>query len=149
MLYNFRNMKLNQQGSVIAKYNYLIAAILVLAAVSWPYVQEKYDEWVYQREAKQFFELIQEKQLKYSLTNNRYLPFKFQNNEKELKALGLNLKKAKYYDFGVVEVDNQTIHIIAQLKPKVIKRWYLILTGPKTKLELVYEKKAGKPGRIL
>ena len=147
MLHNFRTMNLNQKGSIIAKYNYLIAAILVLAAVSWPYVQKKTDEWVYQREAKQFFELIQEKQLKYSLINNRYLPFKFQNNEKELNALDLNLKKAKYYDFGVIEIDNQTFHIIAQLKPKVIKRWYLI--GSKTKLELVYEKKAGKPGRIL
>ena len=147
MLYNFRNIKLNQQGSVIAKYNYLIAAILVLAAVSWPYVQKKVDEWFYQPEAKQFFELIQEKQLKYSLTNNKYLSFKFQNNEKELNELDLNLNKAKYYDFGVIEVDNQTIHIIAQLKPKVLKRWYLI--GPKTRLELVYEKKAGKPGRIL
>ncbi len=147
MLYNFRNIKLDQQGSVIAKYNFLIAAILVLAVVSWPYVQGKVDTWVYQREAKKFFELIQEKQLKYSLTNNRYRPFEFQNNEKELKELDLNLKKAKYYDFGVIEVDNQTFHIIAQLKPKVIKRWYLI--GSKTKLELVYEKQAGKTGRIL
>ena len=147
MLYNLRDIKLDSKGSVIAKYNYLIAAILVLSVVSWPYVQEKVDTWVYQGEAKEFFELIQEKQLKYSLTNNRYLPFKFQNNEKELNALGLNLKKAKYYDFGVIEIDNQTFHIIAQLKSKVIKRWYLI--GSKTKLELVYEKKAGKPGRIL
>ena len=147
MLYNFRIMKLNQQGSVIAKYNYLIAAILVLVTVSWPYVQKKVDEWLYQPEAREFFERIQEKQLMYNLTNNRYLPFRFKSNGKELKALGLNLKDAKYYDFGVIEVDKQTFHIIAQLKPKIIKRWYLI--GPKTKLELVYEKKAGKPGRIL
>ena len=140
-------MKLNQKGSIIAKYNYLIAAILVLTAVSWPYVQKKLDEWLYQPEAREFFELIQEKQLMYNLTNNRYLPFKFKKNEKELKALDLNLKDAKYYDFGVIEVDKQTLHIIAQLKPKIIKRWYLI--GPKTKLELVYEKTAGKPGRIL
>lgn len=138
---------MNQRGSIIAKYNYLIAVILVLVAVSWPYVQKKVDEWLYQPEAKEFFDLIQEKQLMYSLANNRFLPFKFKNNEKELKELGLNLNKTKYYDFGVVEIDKQTFHVIAQLKPKIIKRWYLI--GPKTRLELVYEKKAGKPGRIL
>ena len=147
MSHKFRNVILNQQGSVIAKYNYFIAAILVLAAVLWPHVQEKVDEWIYQREAKQFFELIQEKQLRYSLANNRYLPFKFKNNEKELKELGLDLKKAKYYDFGVIETDKRTFRIIAQLKPKIIKQWYLI--GPKTRLELVYEKKTGEPGRIL
>ena len=139
-------IKLGQQGSGIARYNFFVAAILVLAAVSWPYVQKATD-WYYQREAKAFFKVIEEKEIQYSLKNNRYLSFEMQKNAKQLKELDLNLNKAKYYDYAVIEIDTETFHIIAQLRPKIIKKW--LLNGPNTKLALVYEKKVGKEGRIL
>ena len=138
-------IKLGQQGSGIARYNFFVAAILVLAAVSWPYVQKATD-WYYQREAKAFFKVIEEKEIQYSLKNNKYLPFGMQNNAIQLKELDLSLNKVKYYDYALIEIDNETFHIIAQLKPKIVKRWFL--NGPKTKLELIYEKKVGKTGRI-
>ena len=103
-------------------------------------------------ELKKMFETlktagIEEKEIKYSLKNNKFLAFGPRKNNKALKELDLDLTKAKYYDYAVVATDNESFHIIAQLRPKIIKQWFL--NGPNTKLELIYEKEVGKTGRIL
>ena len=51
------------------------------------------------------------------------------------------------YDYSVEERDEQTIRIIATLKPKIVAKWYL--HNPKAAMKLVYEQKTGAKGRLL
>jgi hypothetical protein len=135
---------LKQQGSVVASINMLIAAILVLGAAGWPYLQKAYHKY-HQREANAFFEGIEAKEIKYKNINNKYLPFDLKGSAQALKKLRLNPDDAGYYDFSVQIVDRQTFRIIAQLKPRIVRKWYL--HNPKAKFNLVYEKKEGEKGR--
>ena len=136
----------NDKGSVIASVNLLIAAILVLAAAGWPFVQRGCHAY-YHREAWAFFEKIEQKQISYKNVHGKYLPFPFLENSKALKKLKVNPQDAKYYTFRVEVPRTNTFRIIAALKPEILKKWYL--HNPKTKLRLVYEKKDKQKGRIV
>lgn len=137
---------MGQNGGVAAKYNFFISVVLVISAVCWPYMQ-KGVHWYYQREAKNFFNVIEKEEIRYKSVNNKYLPFGISNNAEQQKKLKINLAGAKYFDFSVVEKDTQTFLIIAQLKPNLVKRWYF--NGPKTKSQLIYEKTEHKRGGLV
>jgi hypothetical protein len=132
--------------STVTKANFVIAGLLVLLAVSWPFLQ-KGCHWYYQREAKAHFDKIAEAEIHYKLVNNKYLPFGLRNNSSQLEELELDLKDADHYRFSVVVKDPETFHIIAHLNQKTLKRWYL--NPADTRVKLVYEKREGKEGRII
>ena len=118
----------------------------MLLALGWTFVQ-KGCHWNYQREAVAFFKKIEAKQISYKNINNKYLPFNIANSTKALQELSIDPAEAEYFDFSVEPVDNQTFRIIARLKPHMVKKWYL--HSSKTKFSLIYEKKAGEPGRLV
>ena len=90
---------------------------------------------------------IEAKQISYKNINNKYLPFNIANSTKALQELSIDPAEAEYFDFSVEPVDNQTFRIIDRLKPHMVKKWYL--HSSKTKFSLIYEKKAGEPGRLV
>ena len=138
---------MKQQGSIISVINFLLAALLGLLAGGWFLIQ-KGCHWNYQREASAFFQKIEEKEQTYKNINNRYLPFKIEKSAEALKELKLNPHDVSYYDFSVEQPGQETFRIIAQLKPKILKKWYL--HSPKTtKFRLIYEKKEGAKGKIV
>ena len=137
---------MRQQGSIIAVINFFLASLLFLLAGGWFLIQ-KGCRWNYQREATAFFKEIEEKELKYKNINNRYLPFSIKNSAEKLKELKLDPDDADYYDFSVEQPDKETFRIIAQLKPEIVKKWYL--HSPKSKIRLIYEKKEGKQGNLV
>ena len=139
-------MIIKQQGSIISVINFFLAALLFLLAGSWFLIQ-KGCNWNYQREATAFFKEIEAKELKYKSIKNRYLPFSIKNSTEKLKELKLDPDDADYYDFSVEQPNQETFCIIAQLKPKILKKWYLL--SPKSKIRLVYEKKEGKKGKLV
>ena len=137
---------MRQRTRAISKINFSIAALVVFAALCWPLIQKGMN-WSYQREANAFFEKIKDSQIRHKLIHSQYLPFGTKNNADQLKKLELVLKDATYFDFAVVEKDARTFLIIAQLKPQMIKRWYL--NGTNTKLRVMYEKREGETGRFV
>lgn len=137
---------MRQRTRAISKINFSIAALVVFTALCWPLIQKGMN-WYYQREANAFFEKIKDCQIRHKLIHSQYLPFGTKNNADQLKKLELDLKEAKYFDFAVVEKDARTVLIIAQLKPQMIKRWYL--NGANTKLRYMYEKREGETGRFV
>jgi hypothetical protein len=137
---------MRQRVSAIARINFSIAALFVLAAVCWPFVQQGVN-WYYKRELNAFFELIEKGEIKHKLIYNQYLPFGIKNNADPFEKLELDSKDTKYFNFAVVEKDDRTFFIIAQFKPEIFKRWYLNTT--KTKLRYIYEKKEGETGRLV
>ena len=137
---------MRQQGSIIAVINFFLAALLFLLAGGWFLIQ-KGCHWNYQREANAFFKEIEEKELTYKNINNRYLPFSIKDSAEKLKELKLDPDDADYYNYSVEQKDRETFRIIAQLKPEILKKWYL--HSPKSKLTLIYEKKEGEKGKIV
>ncbi len=137
---------MGQRVSAIARINFSIAALFVLTAVCWPFIQQGMN-WYYQRELNAFFDRIEKGEIKHKLIYNKYLPFGMKDNAVQLKKLDLDAKDAKYFNFAVVEKDDRTFFIIAQLKQEIFKRWYL--NGTKTKLRVIYEKKEGETGRLV
>lgn len=137
---------MNHKGNAIASINFFIAALLILAAAGWAFIQ-KGCHWHYQNEANAFFEKIEKKEIKYRNINNKYLPFNFKDSAEALKELRIDPGEAEYYDFSVEQTDEETLRIIAQLKPEILKKWYL--HNPESKFKLVYEKKEGKKGRLI
>jgi len=129
---------MDRKGSVITDINFLISAFLILAAICWPYIQKGVN-WYYTREAKAVFLKITKNEINYRAIYNKYLPFGIQENADQLKKLTLDLKDRKYFDYGVFQKGEKTYEIIAQMKPEVLKKWYLI--GPKAELRLVKELK--------
>jgi len=137
---------MKQNGSTVASVNLFLAALLVLGGAGWSFVQKGYHSY-YQREAHAFFEKIEQGETTYRNRHNLYLPFGVDKSTEKLKELKIDPKDAKYYNYSVEVVDRTTYKIIAQLKPEIIKKWYL--HNPQSKLQLVYEKKEGRMGRIL
>jgi hypothetical protein len=138
--------RMKQKGSTIASVNLFLAALLVLAGAGWSFVQKGYHSY-YEREAKSFFEKIEKGETAYRNRHNLYLPFGVDKSTEKLKELKINPKEAEYYNYSVEVLDRTTYRIIAQLKPEIIKKWYL--HNPDSKLQLVYEKKDGRRGRIV
>lgn len=137
---------MKQQGSTIASLNLFLAALLVLAGAGWSFVQKGFHSY-YQREAHAFFEKIEKGETTYRNKHNLYLPFGVDKSAEKLKELKIDPKDAKYFNYSVEVVDRTTYKIIAQLKPEIIKKWYL--HNPKSKLQLVYEKREGRRGKIV
>lgn len=137
---------MKQNGSTIASINLFIAALLVLAAAGWSFVQKGFHSF-YQGEAHAFFEKIEKGETTYRNKHNLYLPFGVDKSVEKLKELKIDPKDAKYFNYSVEAVDRTSYKIIAQLKPEIIKKWYL--HNPESKLQLVYEKKEGRRGRVV
>jgi hypothetical protein len=129
-----------------ARINFSIAALFVLAAVCWPFVQMGVN-WHYGREAKTFINKIEEGEIRYKLIHNRYLHFGRNNSALQLKALDIDPEDGRDFDVAVVDKDPRTFFIIAQLRPHLLKRWYL--NGTRTKLRYIYEKREGRSGRFV
>lgn len=132
--------------NIIAVVNLTLAALLVLGALGWSFIQGGCHSY-FQKEAIAFFQSIETEEIKYRNVNNRFLPFSLQDSAKGLKELKIDPKKAVYFDYSVEQTDRQTISIIAQLKPEVIKRYYL--NNPRTKFRLLYERREGEKGRLI
>lgn len=130
----------------MAPLNLILAAILVLMAAGWSFVQ-KGCHWHYQREANHLFQKIEVAEIKYKNINNRYLSFNFEKSIDALKKLKIDPEDANYYNFSVVEVNDRTFRIIAHLKDDILKKWYL--HNPKTKITLIYEKEEGEKGKLI
>jgi len=139
-------LSLGPRGSIIASINFLLAGLLVLATAGWSFVQRGCHSQ-FQREAKAFFQKIEEAEIRYKNVNNRYLLFDLKESDKALRNLKIDPGKAKYFGYGVEPMDNQGFRIIAYAKPEMLKKWYL--HGPKAKFRLVYEKKEGEKGALL
>lgn len=137
---------MNQQGSVIASINLLIAALLVLAAAGWAFVQKGCHSY-YQREAMAFFEKIEKKEISYKNINNKYRSFTTNDSQNGLRELKIDPNESQYYTYSVEAPDRGTFRIFAHLKPELLKKWYL--QNPRTKLRLVYEKKEGQKGKLV
>jgi hypothetical protein len=136
----------SQKGSIIASINLLLAGILVLAAAGWPFIQKGWHGWI-QREAKGFFEQIEQAEYRYKNVNNRYLTFSMQGSDKGLKELRLDPEEAENFIYSVESLGRQGFRIIAHAGPEVLEKWYL--HGPRAKFRLIYEKKANEKGRFL
>ena len=137
---------MKQEGSTIASVNLFLAALLVLTGAGWSFVQKGYHSF-YQREAHAFFEKIEKGETTYRNRHNLYLPFGVDKSPEKLKELKIDPKDADYFNYSVEVVDKTSYKIIAQLKPEIIKKWYL--HNPESKLQLVYEKKEGRRGKIV
>ena len=129
---------MNQKGSVIADINFLISAFLILTAICWPYIQKGVN-WYYKREANVIFMKITKSEINHRARYSKYLPFGIHENTEQLNTLTLDLKDRKYFDYGVFQKGGKTYEIIAQMKPELLKKWYLI--GPKAEVRLVKELK--------
>ena len=143
-------MNMGQRGSAIVKINYLLSALLILAAVTWPQIQGLVHKFIYQKDINALFEHIADKQWVYYNKNSRFVPFGFTKNSGQLKELKLNLDKSNSYDFSVIVIDDAELifRIIAQLKRKIMQKWWF-LHGPKAKLNIIYEARLGEKGRIV
>ena len=137
---------MQEKGSTIASINLFLAALLVLTGAGWPFVQRGFHSYI-QREAHVFFEKIEQAETTYRNRQNRYLPFSIEKSAEGLKELKLNPKGARYFNYSVEVPERTSYKIIAQLKPEIIRKWYL--HNPKTKFQLVYEKKEGGKGRLM
>jgi hypothetical protein len=135
---------MKESGSTVAAINLFLAALLVLAVAGWSFIQKGCHAY-FQGEADAFFQKIEGKEVQYRNINNKYLPFTFEESAKALKELKLDPKGASYYDFSAQQTEGKGLRIIAQLKPEILKRWYL--HNPKTELRLVYEKMEGQKGK--
>ena len=100
-----------------------------------------------QREAHAYFEKIEQAETTYRNRHNWYLPFSIEKSAEGLKELNLDPKDARYFNYSVEVPERTSYKIIAQLKPEIIRKWYL--HNPKTKFQLVYEKKEGMKGRLV
>ena len=89
----YSDLLVKQKGSTIASINLFIAAILVLGAAGWPYIQKGF-HWYYQREANAFFLEIEKNEISYKNVNSKYLPFNIKNSTKALKTLNLRPERA-------------------------------------------------------
>ena len=139
-------MGMKQEGSTIASVNLFLAALLIIAGAGWSFVQKGCHS-IYQRETTSLFKQIEKGETTYRNRHNLYLPFGVVESAEKLKELKIDPKEAKYYNYSVEVVDRTTYKIIAQLKPEIIKKWYL--HNPKSKLQLVYEKTEGRRGRVV
>lgn len=137
---------MREKGGIVAKLNFFLSALLIVAGLGWWFVQKGVHQFVYQPEAKETIEMIKKGEEQYRLHNNAYLPFR-KNAAQALKALEIDLSKTRYYDYSVIRKDRETIHIIAELKPEMLKRWYFI--GPKTPFKLVFVQQYGTAGQYL
>ncbi|MBW1799414.1 MAG: hypothetical protein JRJ85_01660 [Deltaproteobacteria bacterium] len=134
-----------QRGSIISSINLFLTALLVLLAAGWSFVQ-KGCHWHYQKEANHFFQKIEAAETKYKNINTRYLLFNFEKSIDSFKKLKIKPEDAKYYNYSVEELDDRTLRITAHLKPDILKKWYI--HNPKTKITLIYEKRAGEKGEL-
>lgn len=134
-----------ERGSILAPVNLFIAAILVLSAAGWSFIQKGCHAY-YQKEATALFKLIEEKETRYRNINGKYLPFSVEDSAHALKKLKIAVKR-KYYNFSAEQTETRTLRITAYLKPEILNKWYL--HNPGARLRLVYEKKEGQPGRLV
>ena len=139
-------LTMGAKGSIITSINFFLAGLLVLSAAGWPLVQSGCDS-IFQKEAKAFFQKIQDAEVRYKNVNNRYLLFGLKECDKTLRELKIDPREAKYFSYGVEHIDNQGFRITAYAKPEMLNKWYF--HGPKTKFLLVYEKREGEKGRLL
>jgi len=146
MLADRKGISLNQWGGTIATINFFLAGLLVLLAAGWSFVQKGCHSY-YQREAHAFFEKIGEREVTYKNRNGRFLPFNIKEDKKAFEELNLSREKNRYFDFSVEEKDEQTIKIIATLKPEIVAKWYL--HNPKTRMKLIYEQRTGAKGKLV
>jgi hypothetical protein len=135
-----------ERGGTLALINLVLAGLLVLGAAGWSLIQSGCHSY-YQREAKAFFQMIEQEELRYRNKQSKLLPFQVKDSLTALKQLNINPKEARYFDFSVEQQGDQGFRIIAYLKPDILRKWYL--HNPKSEFHLVYEKKEGQKGVLI
>lgn len=139
-------MLLKMKANWLASINFFLAALLVLAAAGWPFVQEGFNA-LYMREATAFFSRIEGGETTYKNRNNRYLPFTVDKSAGALKELKISPGDATYCNFAVEVKDPLTLRIVAYLKPDILKKWYL--HHPDRPFAWTYERREGEKGKLI
>jgi len=147
---------MKEQGNIIFKLNICISVLLIICVFYWPYVQ-KGVYWYYKREANFYFDYINKIQEIYKAKNSKYLIFKkncqelppeINPNSSQVQKLKRDLKNTKFYNFTVVQKNSKSYQIIAQLKKKIIKKWWFFIND-ETQMQLIYEKKEYEQGKVI